>query len=76
MGQFFEGAFIGKYPNDPRGSKRILKSVGGKVKELLISVSEKMRKYVEQSLAPDVESLFAKNFDKAVDDLQYFWRGK
>ena len=67
-GIFFPGAFIGRFPNDPRGAKRILRrNALGKLDEMLIPVGEVAKKYLEQVVMPQVNAMFNKNFEGAVD---------
>ena len=67
-GIFFPGAFIGKFPSDPRGAKRILRrNALGKLEEGLIPIDAAAKKYLEQKIQPEINKMFNKNFEGAID---------
>ena len=76
-GIFFPDAFIGKFPSDPRGAKRILRrNTLGKLEEGLIPIDATAKKYLEEKIRPEIARLFNKNFEDAIAALPQFWRGK
>ena len=67
-GVFFPNAFVGRFPNDPKGAKRILsRNALGRLVELLIPIDDVAKKYLEQVVMPQINEMFNKNFEGAVD---------
>ena len=67
-GVFFPNAFVGRFPSDPKGAKRILRrNALGKLVEMLIPVDAKAKRYLEQVVMPQINEMFNKNFEGAID---------
>lgn len=70
-GQFFKGAFRGRFKHDPKSVSRILRSENGRLTEVLIPIEEDAQEYLETMIRPLIPQLFQKNFEVALDSFAH-----
>ena len=68
-GQFFKGAFLGKFKGDRR--RRILQVVDGKLAEVLIGIDAEANKFLIAKIQPLIPERLEHNIAQAVDNLKY-----
>ena len=69
QGKHHDGYFIARFRHDPAGVKRAVKASKGSSswEELMVPIEKEARQFIESEIQPEIEGLFNKNFEQAVD---------